>query len=112
MIEGESGTPHSIVVTFMGETGQRRIRTSFLSRRDFVIIDTDIDYEGNIADKDWKGNFKVKPPHYYFFCDGKPQIPSNAASATKFMEEANNWKKFIFEEAEMLKPELERIPEK
>lgn len=112
MFGGESGTPHSIVMKLLGETGQRRLRTSFLNRKDFVIVDTDIDYAGNIADKDWKGDFKVKPPQYYFFCDAKLQIQSNAANSSKFVEEANNWKKLIFEEADMLKSALERIPEK
>jgi len=107
MFEGESGTPHSIVVTLMGESGQSKIRISFLNRRDFVITHTSIDYAERITAENRSGNFKVQTPLSYFFCDGELQGPVNAETA----EAANRWKKWFFEEAEMLKPEIQRVPE-
>ena len=51
VIHKEDGTPHSFLITAMGETGQGRTRISFLKRHDFVIVQTAIRYAEPIFSK-------------------------------------------------------------
>jgi len=110
MFEGENGTPHSIVLTYLRETGQLKVRMSFLNRRDFVVVATDIRYDEPTFAPNRKEGFKVNPPQYYFFCDNQLVLPPGVSDAAKMTESANIWKKDIAESAGLLKQEFERIP--
>jgi len=111
MFEGGNGTPHSIVVTFMGETGRTKVRISFLNRGDFVISATSIEYAEWITDPNRTGKFKIEPTKHYFFCDSTPLIPPGTENPSEVLKEANRWKTLFFEEADMLKAEIQRVPE-
>lgn len=110
MFQGENGKPHSIVFTYLGESGQMKVRMSFLNRRDFVAVETEIDYEQPVFGPDATGRFKIKPLQYYFFCDGQLQLPAGTPDAAKIEERASYWKKRITESTGLLKQEFERIP--
>jgi hypothetical protein len=108
--ERENATPHSIVATLFGETGQAIIQISFMNRKDFVIVETQIHYAEPIVAQNRSGRFTVDPPIYSFFCDGTLQEPSGALSS-QARNEANRSKAIFFEATGFLKQELERIPE-
>lgn len=113
MFERESATPHSIVITYLGEFGQVKDRISFLNRHDFVGVTTEIDYTAPIYDKNWSGKFKVKPSEYVYFCGDKVVFPPDlsAEKQVQMAADAQKFKHHIFEELTMLKPELDRVPD-
>lgn len=105
VFEGESGTPHSVVVAWLGESGQTKFKFSFLNRRDFVITEMRIDYDEILARN---GRFKVRAPRYYFFCDG--ELQDSAEITTEMRDRANHEKKRLFESTGLLKQEIDRVP--
>jgi hypothetical protein len=113
MFERENATPHSIVITYMGETGQAKERISFLNRHDFAIAKTQIDYAQPMYDPKWAGDFKVEPSQLFFFCENKPVAPAdlNAAEEAMLTSEAEKIRHHIFDDLTMLKVVLDRVPE-
>jgi hypothetical protein len=108
----ENATAHSVVVTAMGEFGQTKHRVSFLSRRDFVIVETEIDYFEHVADPNRTDRFKIQPSQYFFFCDNKVQTGDNLppAEQMKIASDAYKAKDFLFDEIGVMKPILEKLP--
>ncbi len=111
MFEGEGGTPHSLVLTFLGETGQTKVRLSYLNRRDVVVVETEINYDYPDIEGNRSERFKVNSPRYSFFCDDEWQFSTGTSNIPETAERATHWKNYIAKSTGDMRLEFERIPE-
>ena len=97
------GALYSIIRTDFGETGQRKIRASFLTKDEFVVISTTIQYRVSFREE---YPFKVASTisTLYFFCEDVIYIPammSRESSATQSLDEAKRLKAVFFESSDV-----------
>jgi hypothetical protein len=92
------GTLHSIVRTDFHETGRQKIRATFLTRGDFVIVSTKDRYKSPLPEipVEIAGTVSTR----YFFCNDVVYLPAmlnDESSGTQSLAEAKELKSIFFE---------------